>query len=249
MPEREPWHEQDAFWETFEPVLFSRQRKSDAPAQVEKIIALLGIRPGAAVLDLCCGIGRHALELARCGFHVTGVDRTRAYLNKAAEQANAAGLEMEFVQEDMRTFCRPDTFDVVVSLFTSFGYFKDAEEDRHTAVNVHRSLKAGGAFLLEMMGKEVLARSFQERVWQEEDGVLLLQECKVSNSWSWVEHRWIVVKSSHRHELRFSHRLYSAAELTSLLVGCGFTRTEVYGDLEGAPYDHMAKRLVIVARK
>ena len=102
---------------------------------------------------------------------------------------------------------------------------------------------------MEMMGKEVLARSFQERVWHEEDGVLMLQECKVSRGWNWVEHRWIVVKDSDRRELRFSHRLYSAAELRALLTGCGFSRTEVCGDIEGGPYDHTAKRLVVVAHK
>jgi SAM-dependent methyltransferase len=249
MPEREPWHEQDAFWQTFEPVLFSQRRRSDAPAQVEKLIALLGIQPGAAVLDLGCGIGRHSVELARRGMQVTGVDRTQTYLKKAAEHAKASALKLELIREDMRTFCRPDAFDVVMSFFTSFGYFDDPEEDRQVAMNAHRSLKAGGIFLLEMMGKEILARNFQERVWREEDGVLVLEEWRVSKSWSWVEHRWIVVAGGDRHELRFSHRLYSAVELSSLLAGCGFARADVYGDIEGAPYDHTAKRLVVVARK
>ena len=244
-----PWHEQDTFWEAVEPVLFSRRRRSDAPVEVENIISMLGIRPGAAVLDLGCGVGRHSLELARRGFHVTGVDRTRAYLNKAAHQAKAAGLRVELVQEDMRTFCRPDAFEAAVSLFTSFGHFEDPDEDRHVAMNVYRSLKPGGVFLLEMMGKEILARSFQERTWQEEDGVLLLEERKVRMGWSWIEHRWIIVTGNNRTELRLSHRLYSGAELTSLLAGCDFARTEVYGDLAGRPYDHMAKRLVVVARR
>ena len=249
MPEMKPWHEQDAFWEAFEPVLFSQRRLSDAAAQVEKVLALLGIQPGAAILDLGCGIGRHSVELARRGFHVTGVDRTQAYLSKAVEKAKASGLEVECVREDMRAFCRPEAFDVVMSFFTSFGYFDDQEDDRRVTMNAYRSLKAGGIFFVEMMGKEILARNLQQRVWREEDGLLVLEEWKVSKNWSQVEHHWIVLAGDDRRDLRFSHRLYSAAELASLLGGCGFVRTEVYGDLEGAPYDHTAKRLVVVTRK
>jgi 2-polyprenyl-3-methyl-5-hydroxy-6-metoxy-1,4-benzoquinol methylase len=87
MQEAKPWHEQDTFWDTVAPVLFVERRWSDAPVEVEQVVSLLGIEPGARVLDLCCGVGRHSLELARRGFHVTGVDRTRPYLDRASRQA------------------------------------------------------------------------------------------------------------------------------------------------------------------
>lgn len=249
MPEIKPWYEQDAFWESVKPVIFSKRRRSDAPAEVEKIISLLRIPPGSAVLDLGCGIGRHALELARRGFRVTGVDRTRDYLDEAAGRAEAEGLRVEWVQEDMRTFCRSDAFGAALSFFTSFGYFEDPSEDRRVVANVHRSLRSGGLFLLEMMGREILARNFQERIWYEVDGVLVLEERKVSKEWSWMENRWIIIKGESRTELLLTNRLYSAAELAALLTDYGFTRAEVYGDLAGSPYDHTAKRLVLVAHK
>jgi SAM-dependent methyltransferase len=163
MQEVKSWHEQDVFWETVASILFSQRRWSDAPAEVEKVVSLLGIGPGTHILDLCRGVGRHSLELARRGFHVTGVDRTRLYLDRASKQAEAEALKVEFVQDDMRTFCRPDAFDAVINLFTSFSYFEDPEEDRQVLLNVYRSLKPGGVFLLEMLGKEILARIFRER--------------------------------------------------------------------------------------
>ncbi len=249
MQETQPWYEQDTFWDTVAPTLFTRQRWSDAPAEVEQVVALLEIEPGAHVLDLCCGVGRHSLELARRGFQVTGVDRTRFYLDMAARQAEAEELKVEFVQSDMRSFCRPDAFDAAVNLFTSFGYFEDPEEDRQVAMNVYRSLKPGGAFLIDMMGKEVLARIFRERDWYEEDGMLILQERKITRNWSWMENRWILFKDNTRTELRLSHRIYSAVELASLLTECGFAHVDAYGDLEGGAYDHLARRLVVVARK
>ena len=249
MAKGKSWHEEDAFWEIGAPVLFARRQLSEAPAEVDRIISLLDLRPGAYILDLCCGVGRHALELARRGFMVTGTDRTLAYLERAEGQAKAEELEAEFVQEDMRKFCRPDTFSAVINLYTSFGYFEDPEEDRRVGRNVYKSLKPGGVFLMDMMGKEVLARIFQERVWREEDGILILEERKLSPGWDRIEARWIIYQDDRRRELRFSTRLYSAVELASLLQECGFTDIDLFGDLGGGPYDHNAKRLVAVARK
>jgi SAM-dependent methyltransferase len=249
MQEAKPWYEQNAFWDTVAPVLFTERRWEDAPAEVEQVVSLLKIEPGAHVLDLCCGVGRHSLELARRGFQVTGVDRTRLYLDRASKQAEAERLDIEFVQSDMRTFCRPDAFDAVVNLFTSFGYFEDPEDDRQVAMNVYRSLKPGGAFLIDMMGKEVLARIFRERDWYEENGAIILQERRVTKNWSWMENRWLIFKDNQRAELNLSHRIYSAVELASLLTECGFTHVDAYGNLDGSAYDHLARRLVVVARK
>ena len=249
MEKAEPWHEDDAFWETWGPVLFTRQRLADAPVEVERIVALLNLKPGTRVLDLGCGVGRHSLELARRGFQVTGVDRTGRYLEQASAQAAKEGLKVEFVQDDMRNFCRANAFDAVINMFTTFGYFEDPEEDRQVALNVYRSLKSGGLFLLDTMGKEVLARIFQENRWHEENGALVLEERKVSQNWGWMENRWIMIKDDKRSEFRVNHRLYSATELISLLTGCGFKHVDACGDLDGSAYDHTARRLVVVARK
>jgi len=243
------WHEQDAFWAKWAPFLFEEQRWEQAQEQVANIISLLKISPAASILDLCCGPGRHSLQLARAGFSVTGVDRTKTYLEHARQQAEKEGLKVEFVQDDMRSFCRPNTFEVAINLFTSFGYFEDMNDDRKVATNVYRSLKENGVFLLDTMGKEVLARIFRERDWYEAHGFLVLQERKVSRNWSWMEGRWIMIKDGKAEEYKISHRLYSATELAALLSDCGFKAIDVYGDLTGTPYDHTAKRLVVVAHK
>jgi SAM-dependent methyltransferase len=243
------WYEQDIFWVKWAPILFHERRWEKTEEEVRNIIFLLKISPGSSVLDLCCGPGRHSLELARRGFSVTGVDRTKTYLEKAREQAEIEGLKVEFIQEDMRSFCKPNTFDVAINLFTSFGYFEDIEDDKKVITNVYRSLKNTGVFLIDIMGKEVLARIFRERDWDEVNNIIVLEERKVCRNWSWIENRWIMIEDGKMEEYKISHRLYSAAELTTLLNDCGFNAIEVYGDLMGAPYDHTAKRLVLVARK
>jgi hypothetical protein len=115
--------------------------------------------------------------------------------------------------------------------------------------NIYKSLKDGGKFLIDIVGKEVLARVFQERRWQEEDGVIVLEEAKLAADWSSIDSRWIIITDGRRDECRFTLRLYSAAELVELLKGCGFGKVEVFGDLSGSPYDQMAKRLVVLAHK
>ena len=249
MDQNIPWHEQDEFWEKVTPVLFPPRRVENAPGDVDNIVSLASVKPGMSVLDLCCGVGRHCLEFARRGYRVTGVDRTKSYLEKAARTASLGNLVLEFVEDDMRRFRRPDAYDVALNLFTSFGYFEDPEDDQRVIRNLRDSLRSHGVLVLELMGKEVLARVFEERDWQELDGLIVLEERHIKKDWSWAENRWIILKGSERTDVTFSHRIYSAVELSSLLIDCGFKDVDVYGDLAGSPYDHEATRLVVAARK
>jgi len=76
-----------------------------------------------------------------------------------------------------------------------------------------------------------------------------LEERKLSQSWGWIDCRWMLIKGTKRREFRVSHRLYSAKELSDLLKDCGFKKVRAFGNLDGADYDHNAKRLVVVAEK
>ncbi len=243
------WHQNDAFWEAAKSALFSPDAWETARAQVEPQVALLRLEPPATILDLACGPGRYALPLARLGFQVTGVDRTKAYLDEARKRASKEELAIEFVLQDMREFRRAGEFDAAVSLLTSFGYFEDPEEDRRVLRNVHESLKPGGVLVIDTIGKEVIGRIYQERDWKELDGETWLYERKIADSWRSMSNRWIRFKDGMREEFSFSHRLFSGAELMDLTIECGFASAEAYGSLDGAPYDHKAGRLVVLARK
>ena len=242
------WHEEDQFWETVP--MFTEGHWEAAPAQVDSVLSLLDIEPGATILDLPCGAGRHSLELARRGNLVTGVDRTQAYLSTAREKAAAEGLELELLHSDMREFVRPGAFEAAINLYTSFGYFEDQAEDRLVVANLNRSLKPGGTLVMEMMGKEVLARIFLPSDWQElPDGTLFLQERKVSDDWSWIDNRWIVIKDGQRRDFAIGHRLYDGAGLRAMLLDVGFESVFLFGGLDGEPYDTSARRMVAVALK
>ena len=233
------------------PFLFTEERcHAGAVQDVDSLATLLRLKPGARILDHCCGVGRHSIELARRGFRVTGVDRTRLYLDRARQAAAVSRLDIEFVQSGMDAFCRPAAFDAVLNLFTSFGFFETDAEERRVLAQIAKSLAPSGTLVIDVLGKEVLCRKFQPRSWQSDPtgDRYLLEERTVQNGWSRVENRWIVFNETGRHEFRWNIRVYSGRELELLLREAGFRQIELFGNQQGAPYDADAARLVAVAR-
>jgi SAM-dependent methyltransferase len=246
------WFDRDEIWKDLYPVLFHKERWERTPEAVDLLLALAPIPAEGKVLDLCCGPGRHSLELARRGFRVTGVDRTCEYIEEARSRAEAEGLEVEFVREDMRRFRRPSSFDAAINLFTSFGYFDDPEDDYRVLANLHESLVPGGPLAMDLMSKEICARGFRERDWSwidKEKGTRMLEERSLSGGWEMMENIWTLLGPGGEREIRFHHRLYSGTELAALLRRAGFEGVRLFGSLSGAPYDQKAQRLVAVARK
>ena len=253
MAEDQPvtaWYEDDQFWVDFYPGLYPEARWQAAVAEVAAVVDLLGMAAGARVLDFCCGPGRHSVEMSRRGLLVTGVDRTAPYLDQARDRADRDGLEVEFVHDDVRRFLREDAFDYAVSMFTSFGYFEDPSDDRRLLQNVFASLRPGGLLLMDMLGKEVVARALQPRTWSEpEPGLYFLEERQPSEGWEYIDNRWTLIRDGEVREQRYRIRVYSGVELKAVMLSVGFSRVDLYGSLEGAPYDHSARRLVAVATR
>lgn len=246
---KRPWHDDDSFWRLLAPFMFDQGRWQAAARDAQPLIDLLRLEPGARVLDLCCGPGRFALQLSERGFRVTGIDRTRRYLAEARLRAKKQKLDLELVLSDMRRFVRPHAFDACISMFTSFGYFEKPADDLRVCRNVLRSLRPGGRFLLQVGGKEWLAREFRPRDWSEAGGAFLLEERKVTPGWFGMDNRWVLIKAGRAREFRFFLRLYSAAELSDLVKRAGFDRVDVYGGLDGSAYGTTSRWLIAVGRK
>ncbi len=243
------WFEDESFWEQTYPFMFGEQRFLDAVDEAEKIVNLVDIND-SKVLDLCCGPGRLSLALADRGFTVTGVDRTEFLLEKARTRAQSVDADIEWVRSDMRDFVRPESFDCIVNMFTSFGYFDDKSDDMKVLQNVFQSLKAGGSFLIDVMGKEILARIYQPTTSQVlDDGTKLIQRHEVFDDWTRVRCEWIHIKEGNARSFNFHHTIYSAAELKDRMEQTGFKDIKTYGDLDANPYDQNAKRLILLGRK
>jgi SAM-dependent methyltransferase len=243
------WFEDETFWEDIFSVLFPEGRFVEADEEVSRLQELTEHQTGR-VLDLCCGPGRHSVALARRGFQVTGVDRSPFLLRRAQERAELEKLGIEWVQEDMRAFVRANGFDLVINLFTSFGYFATVEEDLSVLQNAFRSLKPGGHFVIDIIGKEILAGRFSPSAVEEwQDGTTFVQRREITDDWSRVRSHWMLIRNDKVRHFRFDHTLYSGRELTDLLQRAGFEKIKLFGSLQGIPYGPNAQRLIAVAAK
>jgi SAM-dependent methyltransferase len=237
-----PWFE-TIFDERY-PELFGPLER-DPEEEVAQILSLLPLSTGASVVDLGCGRGRHAIPLSRRGYRVTGVDLSDKMLRLAQARAAKEGISIEWVREDMREFVRPAAFDACLSLFTSFGYFCD-EENQKVLGNVARSLREEGALLLDL-------RNAQKGLSGEEDlettmtvpaGELrLCVRFDRATGRARAEHE-LTRPDGIRISSAFDVRIYSEAELGEMLRVAA-----VHGSLDGAPFTPGAERMVVVARR
>jgi SAM-dependent methyltransferase len=243
------WFADESIWEDLYPFIFPESAFAVADDQVEKMLRLTGVA-GGHVLDLCCGPGRHAVALAKRGFAVTAVDRTSFLLEHARARAAQASLPVEFVLEDMRRFSRPSTFDLIINIFTSFGYFDEQADDLRVLELVRNNLRPDGMFVIEMVSKERLARAFQATTSTElPNGDVVFERHEIVGDWTRVRNRLTLMRADDTRTFEFTHRIYSGQEMKNLLASAGLAGARVYGDLDGRPYGFDAHRLVAVARR
>ena len=199
---------------------------------------------------MCCGPGKIAVPLTQSGLTVTGADRSKSFLAKARRRAEAANVNVEWVQSDMRDFVRADSFDLALSMFTSLGYFDNKEEDLDVLRNVLASLKPRGAVLIELMGKETLARIYRPVTLDiADDGTRFVQRHEIFDDWTRIRNEWILIRHGRATTFTFHHTIYSGQELRNLMERVGFVEVRLYGNLQGASYDQKAERLIAVGRR
>ncbi len=245
----EEWFDHEAFWQDLYPFMFPQKRFDDAVEEVDKILELTKPK-GKAVLDLCCGPGRFSIAFAKRGFTVTGVDKTIFLLDKAKEKAKASKADIEWVYEDMRDFVRNESFDLALSMFTSFGYFDNKQEDILVLMNILESLKPGGSCLIDVVGKEWLAKVFQPTISEQlPDGSTLVQRHEVFDDWTRIRNEWILIKEGRAKSYRFHHTIYSGQELRDRLELVGFHNVKILGSLDGEPYGPESIRLIALGQK
>ena len=249
MTEDGDWADDEEFWTGITGVIYDEHRMERAGTDVAQLTALLGMDAPTRVLDLCCGPGRHSVQLAKLGHDVVGVDITGSYLDIGRQLAERHGVRPEFVQADGRQFVATPSVDVALCLWTSFGYFEDPADNLLMLKNARASLADGGVMMLQTRSRETLARHHPvPRVWDEKDGKLLLAETKPVDGWNRVTGRWIVVDEAGRRDYPWTAWLYAGDQLAAMFHEAGFSSVSLYGGFDGRPYDGDAKFLVVVAR-
>ena len=215
-------------------------------AEVEAVVERLDLAPGARLLDLCCGQGRHAVPLAQLGYQVTGLDLSRPLLDQAA----AHGQHVDLVQADMRRLPFADaSFDAVLNLFNAFGYLEDDAQDELVLAEVARVLAPDGRFLQELANREALIRGWRDsEVVRTDGGLVVLQERTLDLRDSRDRTSYTLLHpDGRRTSLEHAIRLYTLTELAAMLDRAGLELLEVSGDLDGGPLELDSAFLVTVS--
>src|SRR4051794_26928692 len=204
---------------------------------------------GGDLLDVPCGFGRHAVPLARAGYHVTGVDRSQALIEEARRRAGGDRWP-KLVRADYRELPLPDeSFDAALNLFSSLGYLGD-EDDTKVLGEIRRVLRPGGRLVIEIMQRDALVLRFRDTGWHMVGEGRLLLEQRTFDPVAGVaqETQTLIEPSGERESRTFSLRVYTATELLAMLDRAGFEESRCYGDLSGGRFASDS-RLVILARR
>ncbi|HMA92679.1 MAG TPA: methyltransferase domain-containing protein [Polyangiaceae bacterium] len=234
---------------------FSRAMARLSDAQVDLEVSFieesLGVAPGAAVLDLGCGAGYHAIELASRGYGVVGYDLSLHQLSLAQEIAQERGQKLNFMQGDMREMAFEEVFDGMYCWNTTFGYF---EEDKNVQVaeRMFAALKPGGTLLLDVANRDFVAMDQPSSVWYEGDACVCMDDMSVDFFTSRLRvKRSLILDDGRTRECHYSIRLYSLHELGRILHDIGFRVTEASGNpiTPGVFLGQNSPRIIILAQK
>lgn len=211
----------------------------------------LRLKPGMKIFDLCCGHGRHTIELAKRGYHMTGQDINGFFIKKAEEAAHEAGATVRWVKGDMRDVPFETEFDVVLNLFTAFGYLENEDQDQKVLHQVAKALKPGGQFLMDIMNRERVMRQFMESEWEElpdQSVIMTKREFDFTKS-RMNERRLRVWPGNKRRDLSLSLRMYSLHELIGMCARAGLTFTAAFGDNTSEPFGFLSRRCILLTEK
>ena len=270
------WFESEDFWINYAPIMYDDNLWEEAPTVAEYVTKTAGLKKGDSVLDAACGVGRIAVELAALGMDVTGVDITKPVLEAATQSAKDEGVPLTLIQGDLRTFTSDKKFDCAINLYTSFGYCDSEEEDMMILKNIAASLRNGGTFIMECTSRETAVMYFTKGEEFDRAGFHVKTEFSVEGAWEGLKSKWTLIPIQAEENISsntssksgsttsstitsgntpgiithtYTQRLYSAPDLCTRMIECGFSSAKAYGDFDLSSYDQNARTMIIVAKK
>ncbi|HTY25051.1 MAG TPA: methyltransferase domain-containing protein [Desulfomonilaceae bacterium] len=226
--------------------------------EIDLICETLQLANSDKILDLCCGQGRHVLELARRGLrNLEGLDRSHYLIQKAKERARVEGLGIRFREGDARKLpYAADSFDAVLILGNSFGYFETLQDDLKVLREVMRVLQPWGRLLIDIADGEYLKESFQSRSWEWIDNNLFVcRERSLSLDRERLVSREVIthVTKGVIADQFYAERLYSTESLARLLQEAGFSEVDYPTRLAPDTNRHqdlgmMERRIIVTAQ-
>lgn len=225
--------------------------------EIDTLLKATDLNPEDRILDLCCGQGRHALELTRRHFeHVTGIDRSRYLVRMARKRARKEKLSTTFREGDARHIRFPDNaFDCVIMMGNSFGYFDREEDDGKVLSEIRRVMRSGGVLALDLTDGEWVRKNYEPRSWEWIDqNHFVCRERSLSNDGERLISREVITHAERGviADQFYAERLYSEEKIMQLLEQEGYLNIRHHGVMNtessrGQDLGMMAMRLFLTA--
>ncbi|MEG6586046.1 class I SAM-dependent methyltransferase [Dendrosporobacter sp. 1207_IL3150] len=217
--------------------------------EVRFITSVLNLPRRSNILDLYCGYGRHAIELAKAGYNVVGVDATQSFLDIAYQKAIEEKVEITFQLSDMRELNYINQFDAVINMFAAFGYFTD-EENIKVLELISKALRPGGLFLIDLLNRDWMVHNNLNRYWRHPSGEYVLSyKVELKQGMATLKRQLNNQVTGEKKQYEFALRAYSLSEMVSNLNHCGFKIITTYGAFDQRPYGMETPRMIILAQK
>jgi ubiquinone/menaquinone biosynthesis C-methylase UbiE len=228
-------------------IVYKHRDLQGAYHEVKKMMDWLGLKQGAEVLDLCCGMGRHSMALAEFGYQVTGVDLSEVLLNEAVKLD--LDRQVTWLRGDMREVPLERQFDAIVNLFTSFGYFDEDEQNEKVLHEMYRLLKEGGRFIIDFLNPVYVQTNLVPQSERTEEDLRIREARAIEDG---CVRKQIVISQQgapDRHYLE-QVKLYDRTAFEAMLQKAGLHIDNVYGGYDGQAYEAEASsRLIFVGHK
>ncbi len=217
-------------------------------AEGNAIVQLLELEQPLDILDLACGFGRHTNHLAALGHRMTGVDFESGFLELARKQADEVGASANYLKGDMRHLEFSCEFDVVLLLFTAFGYFDD-DENLAVLRGICQALRPGGRLLMDIPNRGPFTAGLAPAQIDEVGSDLMINRGSFDQETRRWYNRRIVIRNGVRKDKPFFVRLYEEPEIRLLLAQAGLEVEDIFDGWKKEPLTSESRRMVILARK
>lgn len=239
----EVWFNTDEYLDVYQ-----HRNEADANALVQLILKNVSLDRNASVLDLACGAGRHSILFAKRGFKVTAVDLSDNLLRVAKKSAEKNKVNIDFLKSDLRQFAFCKSFDLIVNLFTSFGYFECDAENLKLFETVNKYLSPSGYFVLDYFNKTFIENNLVKESRDNFKHSSLVQKRHIENKR--VIKDIYINRNGTTERYKESVRMFSREELISAIEKAGLQIRNVFGGFKAEEFDEMnSQRIIIIAQK
>lgn len=216
--------------------------------QINLLVRELELDKPKTILDLACGFGRHANQLAKIGHKIIGIDYTAGFLEIARQCAAEEWVWVDYRQGDMRELDFNSEFDCVLLLFTAFGYFEDAMNER-VMQKISQALKPGGRLVFDIQNRDTFIKGFVPAHVTEKNGNLMIDRPQFDSETGRLFNHRIVIREGMRRDKPFFVRMYNPSEIRTVLTQAGMEIVGLFGGWDGTPISPESTRMVIIAKK